>query len=1173
MYINSFFSALVEYPGGLSPMDGYYRFDLVLLSIVIAISGAWSGLASLAYSTKATHQDFLSGLLWKFAGSLGFGGSIWGMHFIGMLAFSLPCGVSYDYLTTGLSILPGILASLTSMIVIGRTDFGLHTRLIVGSVLMGAGIGTMHYMGMAAMELPAILIYDPLLVGVSVLAAVVLSYIALAVATFNNTKYTKFIRVPRLLSPLILGLAVATMHYIAMQAAIFYPLQDLSDPSDDFGQGILAIFVGMGTLALAVGVIAASFAARQKETARSLAEEVQQRISAERKALEDQARLKALFDTAAEAIVVIDGKGLITEWSQSAHKMFGYTLDEVIGRNVAMLTDGIIPEEHDTYLKRYQNTRKARIIGIGREVYGRKKDGTTFPIDLSVGEARIGDDVYYTGILRDITQRKLAEAELVDARHQADIANEAKSSFLANMSHEIRTPLNAIIGMTHLLRTTDPTQRQRGFIEKIQVASQSLMAIVDDILDSSKIEAGKLQIENIFFSLEKVLHDVSDVVAQKAASKNVEFLIEIDSDAPNHLLGDPLRVGQILTNYANNAIKFTNEGEVKVYVDLITQTETDVTLRFSVSDTGIGLSPEQQENLFQSFQQADATTTRRYGGTGLGLSITKKLAELMDGSVGVESALGKGSVFWFECKFEKDRRERDALKIQSEGNGVRALVVDDNDSARTILSNMLTDMGLTVDEADSGANALKAFMIAQENDAPYTLIFVDWKMPNMDGCETARRILDAAEDQMPPKMVMVTAYSQHSTNASAKESAFATVIMKPVSSSVLFDVVVRLLDGDIKDDLVGQEISSTGEVPEAPDLNGLRVLLAEDNTVNQEIVSELLVDTNAELTLARDGNEAIDLVNSTSFDVVLMDINMPGMDGVTATRIIREKADHKNLPIIAMTANVMSDDRERFIEAGMSDHLGKPINVGLFYRLLSKVASGKYKDGYKAGPQEKSRTVLTKPFAIKVAGLNSAAGLANMGGQSDRYRRMLRRFDAGWAEMENSFRAALEDADLITLEREAHTLKGLAATIGADHLSQSARVLEDLAKEGAKISSLENTVVSLLGEAGELVQNLNANLRRREGDTDLSLIAPPSDELTMDPDQAVQRFIKLLMDDDAEAMEWSKTHRAALKSAIGEDKAALVFDFAQRFEFEKALETLSSLGFSKNISSNDETPS
>jgi len=1158
MYLNSYFTELVGIPGSELPLVGSFRPELVALSLLIAICGAWSGLASLSQAEALPGKGSADGLLWKLGGGLGFGGSIWGMHFVGMLAFSLPCGISYDFATTAISIVPGILASLTALFVIGRKDFGVHTRLLVGAVLMGAGIGTMHYVGMAAMRLPAVLLYDPGLVALSVVAAVVLSYVALAVAVHGQGQTMAF-RLRQIVASVILGCAVATMHYIAMQAAIFYPVSDAPAPSVDLAQGVLALFVGLGTLALAVGVAAASFAARHKATARVLADEVQHRKAAEKAARADQARLQAIFDTAVEAIVVIDSKGCIRQWSQSAMTMFGYAVDDVVGRNVAMLTDGIIPEEHDEYLKRYQRTRKARIIGIGREVVGRRRDGSTFPIELSVGEANVGDETYYTGILRDITQRKKIEWDLVEARKLADAANEAKSAFLANMSHEIRTPLNAIIGMTHLLRTTSLTERQSGHVGKIQVASRSLLSIVNDILDSSKIESGKLEIERIPFDIEKVMRNVADVVTQKAASKNIEFLLEIAPDVPLSLIGDPLRVGQILTNYANNAVKFTEQGEVTASAHVAEQTETDVRLRLSVSDTGIGLTPEQQSKLFQSFQQADATTTRQYGGTGLGLSICRKLAHLMGGTVGVESTPGEGSTFWFEASFRKDDHLRTIRDYRARTAGIRALVVDDNESARTILAGMLRDMGLAVDEVASGIDALQEVRSASAAGISYAVVFLDWRMPGMDGYEVARHIKGLPGLDRNPALVMVTAYGQDDAARSERANDFLAVLMKPVSASVLHDTILRLLDGEPGAPQQPADRTEFVSIPQVPDLSGLRVLLAEDNITNQEIVTELLQDTGASITVVSDGKQAVDCLHETAIDVVLMDVHMPVMDGVAATRLLRRDGRFQSLPIIAMTANVMAGDRQRLLDAGMNDHIGKPIDIESFYGMLARLSGRRHQDDGSVSQLRLGRSAQPQPFETDIPGLNVRNGLANMAGQVDRYRSTLRLFCDGWPEMEGNFRAALGDSDPLPLEREAHTLKGLAATIGAMSVSDRAERLEDLARAKTAVLSLEDEVIALLGETEVLISVVSAELDNIDRNDPGRGDGTDEDEPDIEPSGVLERLAALLAEDDAEAAEWSRDHRSTLRGLLGDETASSIVRHAERFEFEEALQIIRSV--------------
>ncbi|MFC6857077.1 response regulator [Marivibrio halodurans] len=1166
MFLNDTFTQFIEYQGSALPLVGDFRFDLVALSVAIAIVGAWSGLASLSQAESLAAGNPRTVLLWKVAGALGFGGSIWGMHFVGMLAFSLPCGISYDFITTAISIAPGILASLTALIVIGRTDFGFGTRLVIGAVLMGAGIGTMHYTGMAAMRLPAVLLYDPVLVALSVVAAVALSLIALLVASYRREE-AGFSKLRQYVAAVILGCAVATMHYVAMQAAVFYPISGAEPFTDDLSQGILALFVSLGTLVLAVGVVAASFAARLKETARVLAEEAQQRKAAEEAARADQARLQAIFDTAAEAIIVIDVDGIIRKWSQSAERMFGYPVEEVVGRNVAMLTHGISSAEHDGFIDRYRRTGEARIINIGREVVARRRNGEQFPVELSVGEAVVGNESFFTGVVRDISQRKEAERELIEARQLADAANEAKSAFLANMSHEIRTPLNAIIGVTHLLRTTDLTERQAGFTEKIRTASRSLLAIVNDILDSSKIEAGKLEIEHIPFDIEKVLQDVTAVVAQRAAAKNLEFLQEVGSDVPHSLIGDPLRVSQILTNYANNAVKFTESGEVVVSVRVLSQDDTRVRLRMAVRDTGIGIADDQQSKLFQSFQQADATTTRRFGGTGLGLSITKRLAELMGGDVGVESREGEGSTFWFEGDFAKDDNAETRSAMPPRALDARALVVDDNESARTILVGMLRDMGLSVDEAGSGPRALELVEERRKGGTPYSLVFIDWQMPEMDGCEVARNIRamtrqgeGAAEGRQEegPALVMITAYGQENLHEAAEDCDILAVLSKPASASVLFDLVVRLLDGESLEDL--RSFDEPEPLPQIPDLSGMRILLAEDNDTNQEIATELLHETGATVTVVANGRQAVDQLSTSPFDVVLMDVHMPILDGVAATRELRRDDRFRTLPIIAMTANVMAGDRQRFIEAGMTEHIGKPIDVKQFYETLARLSD---REGAFVEPSGNRPGAVSGAAEINVRDLDTRRGIANVAGRADRYRMVLRRFCDGWPRMEMNIRAALGNADTLPLEREAHTLKGLAATIGSVGLARRAGALEERVRAGASVLQIEDDVVALIGETDALVSSIRSQMPEEPDGNDVAADDGGSlrgDLSDADNREALARLARLLADDDAEAVEFSTTCKPALCAILGKERGMAVVAHAQRFEFEEALALIRSAG-------------
>ena len=766
-------------------------------------------------------------------------------------------------------------------------------------------------------------------------------------------------------------------------------------------------------------------------------------FSAGEKAGEQLRKLSQVVEQSPESVVITNLDAKIEYVNQAFINNTGYSRTEVIGQNPSLLNSGKTPPE--SFAELWSSLSQGKIWQ--GKMFNRRKDGSEFIefaiiTPISQPDGRI---THYAAVKEDITERnrigeeldeyreRLEEmvdhrtAELIKARQTAENASLAKSTFLANMSHEIRTPINAVLGFSHLCLMLDLPPRERDYLVKIKSASESLLNIVNDILDFSKIDAGMLTFESIAFDLDDVMHQVANLFKDAALKKSVELVIGILPGVPVGLVGDPHRLTQVLVNLMSNALKFTEAGEISLTVESVAVAADAATLRFSVRDSGLGMTPEQQARLFTPFVQADDSITRKYGGTGLGLALCQRLVSAMGGELGVDSAAGRGSCFHFSARFglqaELSAAAAEARPARSNLVGKKVLVVDNNAAMRTLLSHQAKTFGCLVTALDSGLAAIARVQSGEIFD----IILMDWHMPDMEGPATAQ-FLRRAGNSTP--IILISGDEPERARSLEGADGIQGFLVKPVSSATLADTMAQLLEGTaLTPRASGQPIS-------APAFAGARILLVEDNDFNRQVSRELVEMTGATVVTVNDGAEAVAAVATDRYDLVLMDIQMPVMDGYSATRIIRQSLP--DLPILALTANAMSEEKARVLAAGMNDIVTTPILPAILYAKLGQWLPG----GGRGQPAAPIARAETRAADSRPPIFDQAAALARVNGDSQTLERFLRLFRERNSTLVEQIAAALEQQDLLTAQRLAHSLKGGAGTVGMIELQDAAKQLE-----------------------------------------------------------------------------------------------------------------------------------
>ena len=937
----------------------FYNGGLVALSIIVATLAAFVALSTSGRIVAADSPA--ARWAWTCAGATAMGGGIWGMHFIGMLAFTLPCGVGYDGVGTVASMIPGMLASGVALWVIShRTEPGFN-RLAVGAVLMGAGIGLMHYSGMAAMRPEALLRYDPTLVGVSIVVAVGLAFVSLGIR-FRLRGLGSSGMLATVAAAPVMGFAVAGMHYTAMQASIFFPLPDAPLAKMAMSPMFLAALITVFIVLIMAITLVATFAGRQVELAQSLEAEV--------------------------------------------------------------------------------------------------------------------------------ARGKVLENDAESGRRQAEAANRAKSQFLATMSHEIRTPMNGVLGTANLLATTPLNERQTQLVENLVRSGQALLGIINDILDLSKIEAGRFELAMVDFDPRELVAEVTDLFCERCTSKGLEFVYFVAENVPRHLTGDSARLRQVLINLVGNAMKFTERGEILIELSLAEDSNDRITLLSSVRDTGIGIDADQQTRIFESFHQADASMTRSRGGTGLGLSIVKELVHLMGGELGVESEVGEGSRFWFTVRLARSATEHGATgDRRAIEHALRVLVVDSNAVSADVMARYFSSWGIDAVMHGTAAEGEIAWQEAIRSERRFDVAIIDIKGLGCDGVKLARKIR-AEEVGARTEVFLLIALDGSIADASLESVGAFALLTKPARPSVLFDCLASIASGARENGVASFYVRKSARQPQIA--FDARILVVEDNAINRDVATGILENMGCSVVTAPNGRSAVQLSMQEQFDLILMDCEMPVMNGFDAARRIREierateglrdvDPARLHVPVVALTAHALVEVRERCLESGMDDFLVKPYDEEQMIDMLGRWLA----------PREVSATGGETPAVAAAAPVPAASGVSEASldmvaiGKiraiaakrgSSLLDQIVGQFAAIAPPVVATMREKADAGDLEGVWQAAHNLRSSAAAIGAHRVSRCCAQIEAMASDSkmlpseAMLAALDGALAAAIHDLRELTE-------------------------------------------------------------------------------------------------------